>query len=210
MSASHPRPPAPPTTRTARRRRARLQIAVATGVATALAVVLAVSVGSSGGTDDLGAGAAGDPSAGATGAPGHGSAATAPAGEVNAMGMPVMATPGTASGRASAGGVEVTGADWDLGRVPLNVAVRPTWTLRNTGAVPVTLGEPRAEVRTGCCPGPLALGATTLGPGASTTLAFELSMHAGMDGPHDLGVHVPVTAAGATEHLTLGVVGDFR
>lgn len=204
MSASHPRSPAPPTTRTARRRRARVRIAVATGVATALAVVLAVSVGPSGRTDGLGSG---DPPAGA---PRHGSAPAAPTGEVNAMGMPVIATPGTASGGASAGGVEVTGADWDLGRVPLNVAVRPTWTLRNTGAVPVTLGEPRAEVRTGCCPGPLALGATTLDPGASTTLAFELSMHAGMDGPHDLGVHVPVTAAGATEHLTLGVVGDFR
>ncbi|HET7489743.1 MAG TPA: hypothetical protein VFJ85_17585 [Acidimicrobiales bacterium] len=136
--------------------------------------------------------------------------ALAPTGEVNAMGMPVVATPGTAGGHAAAGGVEVTGADWALGTVPLNVAVRPAWVLRNTGSNTVTLGEPKAEVRTGCCPGPLTLGATTLAPGASTTLTFELSMHPGMAGPHDLGVHVPVSSGAAVEHLTLGVTGDFR
>jgi hypothetical protein len=132
-------------------------------------------------------------------------------GETNAMGMPVIATPGAASGQAEAGGVVVTGADWDMGRVPLNVAVRPRWTLRNTGSSAVTLGEPKAEVRTGCCPGPLELGHRSLAPGESTTLTFELSMHPGMDGPHDLAVHVPVGTEGApATHLTLGVVGDFR
>lgn len=132
-------------------------------------------------------------------------------GETNAMGMPVIATPGAASGRAEAGGVVVTESDWNLGRVPLDVAVRPTWTLRNTGTATVTLGEPKAEIRTGCCPGPLELGHRSLAPGQSTTLTFELSMHAGMDGPHDLVVHVPVSPEGSpATHLSLGVVGDFR
>lgn len=136
--------------------------------------------------------------------------ALAPTGERNAMGMPVVATPGSPAGVTSAGGIDVTGANWDLGRVPLNVAVRPHWRLHNTSNAAVTLGEPKPEVRKGCCPGPLVLGTRSLAPGESTTLTFELSMHPGMDGPHDLGVHLPVTGAAGTEHLVLGVTGDFR
>lgn len=159
-----------------------------------VAVALAAAVTAPGGTASL---TAGSPSV--------------TTGETNAMGMPVIATPGAASGQVEAGGVVVTGADWDMGRVPLNVAVRPRWTLLNAGTSSVTLGEPRAEVRTGCCPGPLELGRHSLAPGESTTLTFELSMHPGMDGPHDLAVHVPVGAEGApATHLKLGVVGDFR
>jgi hypothetical protein len=128
-----------------------------------------------------------------------------PTGAVNSMGMPVVSTPGSASGAVAAGSVEVAGANWSLGTVPLNVSVQPEWILRNTGDEPVTLGEPHPEVREGCCPGPLTLGAATLQPGESTTLTFDLSMHEGMDGWHDIAVHVPV----AGELLTLAVTGDF-
>lgn len=132
-------------------------------------------------------------------------------GELNAMGMPVVETPGTGAGTAEAAGVVVEDASWELGQVPLNVAVRPTWTLRNTGDQPVTLGEPHPEVREGCCPGPATLGTRTLAPGDETTLTFELSMHPGMDGPHDLGLHVPVDdGTDGQEVLTLDVTGDFR
>jgi hypothetical protein len=132
-------------------------------------------------------------------------------GEVNEMGLPVVTTPGSPSGRASAGGVEVTGATWRMGQVPLQVAVRPIWTLVNTSGRPVALGEPHPEVRAGCCPGPLVLGARELLPGESTTLTFELSMHPGMDGWHDIAVHVPVLSAGGRESiLDLAVTGDFR
>lgn len=132
-------------------------------------------------------------------------------GEVNAMGMPVVETPGAGSGTTEAAGIVVDDASWALGQVPLNVAVRPTWTLRNTGDRTVTLGEPHPEVREGCCPGPATLRTRTLAPGATTTLTFELSMHPGMDGPHDLGLHVPVDdGSGRGQFLTLVVTGDFR
>lgn len=132
-------------------------------------------------------------------------------GEVNAMGVPVVATPGDASGTVSAGGIEVISANWELGHVPLDVAVLPTWTLENTSDSTVALGEPHAEVIAGCCPGPLTLDATELAPGESTELTFDLAMHQGMDGWHDLDVHVPVQPKGDDQGdvLTLNVNGDF-
>jgi hypothetical protein len=192
-AATHRRPG--PTMARQRPRIGRRWPFAATGAAVlAVAVALAAAVTAPGDTTSV---AAGSPSV--------------RTGETNAMGMPVIATPGAASGQAEAAGIVVTGADWDMGRVPLNVAVRPRWTLQNTGRAAVTLGEPKAEVRTGCCPGPLELGRRSLAPGESTTLTFELSMHPGMDGPHDLAVHVPVLPEGrAATHLTLGVTGDFR
>ena len=136
--------------------------------------------------------------------------ALTPTGETSAMGFPVVEVPGYASGSASGGGITVQGANWEMGQVPLDVAVRPFWTLTNTGSAPVTLGEPEAQIRAGCCPGPFDLGATTLAPGESTVLTFELAMHEGMDGWHDMGVYVPIEGAGGQELLELNVTGDFR
>lgn len=117
------------------------------------------------------------------------------------MGMPVVETAGSGAGTAGSGagtaeasGIIVEPASWELGQVPLNVAARPTWTLRNTGDKPVTLGQPHPEVREGCCPGPATLGTRTLAPGDATTLKF-----------------VPVDDGTDTEKfLTLDVTGDFR
>lgn len=166
----------------------------------ALAIVFAVAVGlivvGVRGLDD--------------GAPIATGAVLARTGEVNAMGVPVVETPGGATGRASASGVEVRGALYDLGTVPLQVAVRPQWTLVNTSDQPVELGEPTPEILEGCCPGPFTLGSTRLGSGDSTTLTFELAMHPGMDGWHDIAVHVPVSTASGDDVLDLKVVGDFR
>lgn len=131
-------------------------------------------------------------------------------GEYNSMGMPVVTTPGRATGQATAGGVHVTAANWELGRVPLLVAVRPTWTLHNEGTAAVTIGEPKPVVKQGCCPGALTLGTRTLAPGGSTTLTFELSMHPGMDGPHDIDVAVPVSDGTTSSTLTVNVTGDFE
>lgn len=194
MTTDTARPAASTSTARARRTRTsrtRFTVLLVALLAAAVAIAIAVGRGPA------------DPPAAAAGP-------LVPTGETNAMGMPVVGLPGFADDTATAGGVEVTGARWTLGTVPLNVAVRPFWTLRNTGTDPVTLGEPRPEVREGCCPGPLTLGTRTLAPGQSTTLTFELSMHPGMDGWHDLAVHVPVDSAEGADHLVLEVVGDFR
>jgi hypothetical protein len=107
----------------------------------------------------------------------------------------------------TAGPIEVIGSTVEMGDVPLNVTVVPSWTLTNTGSEPVHLGDPHASVIQGCCPGPLQLGSRTLGPGESTELTFPLQMHAGMDGPHHFTVRVPV---GADELLELQAIGDFH
>lgn len=133
-------------------------------------------------------------------------------GEANSMGMPIVATPGSGSGVAEGDGVTGTPALWALGRVPLNVAVRPDWQLQNTGSQAFTLGTPHVQINEGCCPGDLSFtGPTSLQPDQSTRLTFELSMHPGMDGTHDMTIHVPVQYADGSEAvLDLAVTGDFR
>lgn len=131
-------------------------------------------------------------------------------GEINSMGVPVIETPGAATGRAAAGDVEVTAAHWELGTVPLDTAVRPSWLLHNTGTYSVTVLQPHVEVLDGCCPGPLTIDRAVIPPGGKAELTFELAMHPGMDGWHDMGVHVPLRSATGDRTLTLSVTGDFR
>ncbi|MBI4932743.1 MAG: hypothetical protein HY828_02620 [Actinobacteria bacterium] len=133
-------------------------------------------------------------------------------GETNSMGMPIIATPGAGSGVAEVDGVKGTPSQWALGRVGLNVAVRPNWRLQNTGTHAITLGTPHVQINEGCCPGALTYtGPTILQPDQTTELTFELSMHPGMDGAHDMTLHVPVQYAdGTASVLDLAVTGDFR
>lgn len=118
--------------------------------------------------------------------------------------VPTAATSGT----VEAAGLTVVGSSIALGQVPLNTTVVPTWTLENTGPVPVSLGQPHATVEEGCCPGPLTYDTDRLDPGDSATLTFPLQMHPGMDGPHRFTIHVPI--ANTDEILALEVTGDFR
>lgn len=122
----------------------------------------------------------------------------------DASAMPLTA----ATGMVQQAGLKVEGSTIDLGVVPLDTTVTPTWTITNTGSVTVTLREAHASVIEGCCPGPLTYSDPRLEPGESTQLAFPLQMHAGMDGPHDFDVHVPY-GDGPEDYLTLKVVGTF-
>ena len=132
--------------------------------------------------------------------------------ETNSMGMPVIATPGVGSGTAEIASLTATPSKWALGRVKLNVAVRPTWKFTNTGSDTVSISQPHVEINKGCCPGTLTFhGPSTLTPGQSTNLTFELSMHPGMDGTHDMTLHMPMQHADSTKNvIDLTVTGDFR
>ncbi len=95
-------------------------------------------------------------------------------GEINSMGMPIIATPGEATGVAEGDGVTATPSRWALGTVPLDVAVLPNWRLQNIGTELVTLGQPHVQINEGCCPGALTYtGPTTLEPDEATELTFE-------------------------------------
>jgi len=127
---------------------------------------------------------------------------------------PVGAAPSGSASGSSSGSESVLGVSSDvslieLGRVPLDQTVEPTWTLTNSSDRAVRLGEAHAEVLEGCCPGPLEFTKTSLKPGETAQLVFPLQMHEGMDGPHDFDVHVPISSGGQEELMTLKVTGDF-
>ena len=167
-----------------RQARSRALVLTVSGIV-AVAVVVALAIVATGGSSS-------DETAAPTAAGGHGT--------------PEIPVPGTARGTAAAGGVVVDGASVEMGQVPLDVTVTPTWRLRNTSNATVTLGEPHPEVVEGCCPGTFSFDRTVLPPGGETDLRFPLQMHPGMDGPHHFKVHVPV----GDEVLELAVTGDFR
>lgn len=117
----------------------------------------------------------------------------------------------TATGIASAAGVEVSEASVDFGHVPLNVPVDRTFVLRNTGSERVTLGKTRIEVVEGCCPPDPVPGATAIEPGGQSNYVFSLpmGMHEGMGGKHLFRITIPVKAASTSGDLQLLVAGDF-
>lgn len=124
------------------------------------------------------------------------------------MGGPVTEVEFAVSEEVEVGGIYVEGSLVEMGQVPLDTTVVPTWTLHNRSDQTISLGEPHASVVEGCCPGPLTLTVAELAPGETTELSFPLQMHPGMDGLHDFDVHVPIV--GSNDVVTLGVTGDFR
>ena len=202
------RPPHHPALIRSSRRRDRRRLTWIVGVAGAVAIALGLAAGLT--IVDFNADTVA--ATGTAGHAGHMDETLPPGykltGEISPMGGKVIATPGTRAGTAAAGGVIVTdSADITMGHVPLAFAVNPTWHLRNTNEVPVALGPPKVTVVKGCCPADPVLGATTLAPGAETTLQFPTQMHPGMDGDHLFRLAVPVSSA--TDPLIMSVAGDF-
>ncbi len=55
------------------------------------------------------------------------------------------------------------------------------------------------------------MGATTIDPGAQTTVSLTMAMHKGMEGPHLFRVTVPVRqGSGSAANVVLFVRADFR
>ena len=131
----------------------------------------------------------------------------------NPMGGPARTAPGDASGEIALGGLQVEGADVQMGEVALGVTYVPGWELTNPTdtAVSFVVGQP--QVLEGCCPSPVyadgelnQLGQTlTVPAGDQLLLQFPLQMHPGMDGPH----HLAVPLVSGDEQTAVHVTGDF-
>ncbi|GGI07732.1 hypothetical protein [Egicoccus halophilus] len=133
----------------------------------------------------------------------------------NPMGGTAMAAPGTVDGVVRLGDLQVAGAAVQMGDVPLDVTVVPSWQVENTGDAEVTFAVGQPRVLEGCCPGPVYVDGVATEPGQPVTLAagdeavvdFPLQMHAGMDGWHHL--ELPLVLSSTGEATALHVTGDF-
>lgn len=131
----------------------------------------------------------------------------------NPMGGPARTAPGDASGEFVLAGLQVTGADVQMGEVALGVTYVPGWQITNPTDTAVTFLVGQPQVLEGCCPGPVYVDGEltqagqqlTVPAGDELLLQFPLQMHAGMDGPH----HLAIPLASGHQQTALHVTGDF-
>lgn len=136
----------------------------------------------------------------------------------NPMGGPARVAPGEATGALDLAGLEVTGADVQMGDVALGVTYVPGWEVTNPTdeAVSFAVGQP--QVLEGCCPGPVYADGEltqagqefTVPAGGTMLLQFPLQMHPGMDGPHHLAVRLTAGAEQTAVHVTGNFTADAR
>lgn len=131
----------------------------------------------------------------------------------NPMGGPARTAPGDASGDITLAGLQITGADVQMGEVALGVTYVPGWQVTNPTDTVVTFLVGQPQVLEGCCPGPVyadgeltqAGQELTVRPGDELLLQFPLQMHSGMDGPH----HLAVPLVSGDEQAAVHVSGNF-
>lgn len=131
----------------------------------------------------------------------------------NPMGGPARTAPGEADGDIVLAGLQVGGADVQMGDVALGVTYVPAWEITNPTDSDVTFQVGQPQVVEGCCPGPVyadgeltqAGQELTIPAGERLLLQFPLQMHAGMDGPH----HLAVPLISGDERAVVHVTGDF-
>jgi hypothetical protein len=79
----------------------------------------------------------------------------------------------------------------DLGDQKLGQTVPLRFEIANVGDRPLRITEqPYLEVVKGCCPPATKIGSMLLQPGETTVITFNLMMHGGMGGYHDLRLHI--------------------
>jgi hypothetical protein len=80
----------------------------------------------------------------------------------------------------------------DFGKVRLGKRVRASFTIANKGAGLLEFtAAPYIEVKEGCCPPVVFLGAWALKPGERTTVSMQLAMSGNRGGVHDFRLHLP-------------------
>ena len=77
------------------------------------------------------------------------------------------------------------------GNLIVNNFVTSTFEIQNIGdKTLLILGDPWVQVHEGCCPPQAVISTDRLRPGEIATVSMRYQMHPGMDGPHDLRIHV--------------------
>ncbi|MBZ0296735.1 MAG: DUF1573 domain-containing protein [Anaerolineae bacterium] len=81
----------------------------------------------------------------------------------------------------------------DHGNLIVNRNVTSSFEIQNVGDETLVIVTPWVEVHEGCCPPQAEIGNKQLRPGEITTVSMTYMMHPGMDGPHDLRIHLRST-----------------
>lgn len=76
------------------------------------------------------------------------------------------------------------------GDLLVNEFVTSTYQIQNVGDEPLTILSHWVQVHEGCCPPESDISSERLNPGEIATVTMSYTMHEGMDGPHDLRIHL--------------------
>jgi hypothetical protein len=76
------------------------------------------------------------------------------------------------------------------GDLVVNQFVTSTFEIQNVGDETLVLLSPWVEVHEGCCPPVAEISKQQLLPGEIATVSMRYTMHEGMDGEHDLRIHL--------------------
>lgn len=81
----------------------------------------------------------------------------------------------------------------DHGDVIVNQFITSSFEVQNVGDETLVIVTPLVEVHEGCCPPRATISKQQLRPGEIATISMNYTMHPGMDGQHDLRIHVKST-----------------
>lgn len=78
----------------------------------------------------------------------------------------------------------------DHGDLIVNRTVTSSFEIQNVGDKTLVVLSPWVVVHEGCCPPQANISNQKLHPGEIATVSMQYMMHPGMDGPHDLRIHL--------------------
>lgn len=81
----------------------------------------------------------------------------------------------------------------DHGDRIVNTFVTSSFEVQNVGDKTLVILSPWVEVYEGCCPPQATISNQKLHPGETAIISMRYTMHPGMDGQHDLRIHVQST-----------------